>query len=102
MYPTTVDVLGVQLRLTECVTGVVVPAPDSVTLIGELAALLTTETAPEKVAADAGVNFTASVAVCPAPIASPAATPDAENPAPVAFTDEIVTVEFPPLVSTTF
>jgi hypothetical protein len=71
-------------------------------LIGELAALLITEIAPEKVAADAGVNVTPSVAVCPAPIICPATTPDAANPAPVTFTDEIVTVEFPPFVSTTF
>lgn len=102
MYPTTVDVLGVQLRLTECATGVDVPVPESEMLIGELAALLITEIAPEKVAADAGVNVTPTVAVCPAPIICPAATPNEENPAPVTFTEEIVTLEFPPLVSTTF
>ena len=102
LYPTTVEVLGVHVRLTECATGVVVPVPESEMLIGELVALLVTETVPEKVAADAGVNFTASVAVCPAPIDSPFAAPDALNPAPVTFTVPIVTVELPPLVSTTF
>ena len=102
LYPTTVDVLAVQLRLTECATGVVVPVPESAMLIGELVALLVTETAPEKVAADAGVNVTASVAVWPAPTICPAATPVAANPAPVTLTVPIVIVELPPFVSTTF
>jgi hypothetical protein len=70
-------------------------------LIGEFVALLVTETAPETVEVDAGVNVTPSVAVCPAPIICPAATPDALNPAPVAFTAPIVTVEFPLFVSVT-
>ena len=93
--------LAVQVRLTECATGVVVPVPESEMLIGEFVALLVTEIAPEKVAADAGVNVTPSVAVCPAPIICPAATPDAANPVPVTFTVPIVTVEFPPFVNTT-
>lgn len=101
LYPTTVDVLGVHVRLTECATDVD-PVPESAMLIGELPALLVTETAPEKVAAVAGVNVTANVAVCPAPIICPAVTPDAANPAPVTFTVPIVTVELPPFVSTTF
>jgi hypothetical protein len=70
-------------------------------LIGEFVALLVIVTAPDTVAADAGANATLSDAVCPAPIICPADTPDALNPAPVALTDPIVTVELPLLVSVT-
>jgi len=71
-------------------------------LIGEFVALLVTVTLPDPVTAEVGANVTRSVAVCPAPIDCPARTPDELNPAPVAFTDAIVTVELPPLVSVTF
>lgn len=70
-------------------------------LIGEFAASLVTVTLPDTVAADAGVNETPSVAVCPAPIICPATTPDELNPAPVTLTDPTVTVELPLFVSVT-
>lgn len=100
LYPTTVEVLAVHDRDTECATACV-PVPESEMLIGEFVALLVTVTVPDTVAADAGANATLSVAVCPAPIICPAITPDALNPVPVAPTVPIVTVELPLFVSVT-
>jgi hypothetical protein len=100
LYPTTVDVLAVHERLTECAT-VCVPVPETEMLIGEFVALLVTVTVPETAAVDAGVNLTVSAAVCPAPIVCPADTPDELNPAPVALTVPIITVELPLFVSVT-
>jgi hypothetical protein len=100
LYPTTVDVLALHDNDTECATACV-PVPESEILIGEFVALLVTFTVPDTVAADPGVNVIPSVAVCPAPIICPAVTPDALNPAPVALTVPIVTVELPLFVSVT-
>ncbi len=101
-YPTTVlEVLAVQLSATECWT-VVTPVPESVTVNGELVALLVTTTLAEAVLAVVGVNVTVSVAVCPAATTCPAVSPDTTNPEPGADTAEIVTLEFPLFVSVTF
>lgn len=100
LYPTTVEVLAVHESETECATACI-PVPESEMLIGEFVALLVTVTVPDTVAADPGVKVTPRVAVCPAPIICPAATPDALNPAPVALTVPIVTVELPLFVSVT-
>jgi hypothetical protein len=72
--------------------------PESV--IGSDAALLVTVTlAPVTAPAVVGSNVTVNVAVCVGINVKPVETPLALNPAPTTFTPEIVTSEFPLLVS---
>lgn len=59
------DVLAVQVSVTECDTGWT-PVPDSVMVAGELVALLVTLTDPGIGPVPEGANVTFSVAVCPA------------------------------------
>jgi hypothetical protein len=94
-------VLALHDSETECAIDCV-PVPESEILTGEFVASLVTVTLPETATADAGVNKTLSVAVCPAPILCPATTPVELNPAPVAPTDPTVTVELPLFVSVIF
>ena len=62
LYPETVEVLAVQVSVTECDTGWT-PVPDSVTVAGELAALLVTVTLPGIGPVPAGVKVMFRVAV---------------------------------------
>ena len=92
--------LAVHVSVTECDTGWT-PVPDSVTLAGELVALLVTFTLPGMSPVADGVNVTLSVAVWPGVTICPDETPLAVYPAPEMVTFEIVTLEFPPLVKAT-
>lgn len=64
LYPETVEVLAVQVSVTECDVGWT-PVPDSVTGAGELVALLVTVTLPGMSPVPAGAKVTFRVAVCP-------------------------------------
>jgi hypothetical protein len=69
---------------------------------GEFEALLDTVTLPVKFPVDAGVNVALKVAICPGVKIKPVDTPLAVKPAPEMLTFEMVTLEFPALVSVTF
>jgi hypothetical protein len=75
--------------------------PLSVTVAGELVALLTTETLPVTLPAAVGANVTLRVAVWLAARVSGRVKPLALKPAPETFTCEIVTLELPLFVSVT-
>jgi hypothetical protein len=100
LYPDTVDVLAVQLSVTECATGWT-PVPDREIAARELVALLVTVTVPGRLPAAAGVKVTFSVATCPGVTICPVLTPLAAYPAPEMLTPETVTFEFPALVKVT-
>jgi hypothetical protein len=68
---------------------------------GEFVALLATETLPVALPAADGSNVAVKVAVCPGVRIVPEETPEALKPAPETVTLEIVTLEFPALVSVT-
>jgi hypothetical protein len=93
-------VLAAQVNETEfeaCAT----PTPDSLITIGEFAALLDTVMLPVVVPVAAGSNVALTIAVCPLDRVKPRAAPLALNPAPAMTAFEIVTFEFPALVSVT-
>ena len=69
-------------------------------VMGEFNELLVTVTRPVTLAATAGANSTLNVAVCPGDRVMPE-RPRALNPAPATLTYEIVTLDFPALVSRT-
>jgi len=74
--------------------------PERLTAVGVLVALLATLTpAPVTAPAVVGSKVTVRVAVCPGVRTVPFVTPLALNPAPVVVSPEIVTLEFPLLVS---
>ena len=100
LYPATVDVLAVQLNVTECETGWT-PVPEIEIVAGELVALLATVTLPVTLTAAAGVKVTFIVAVCDGAKICPVGTPLAVNPAPERLTFETVTFEFPAFVNVT-
>lgn len=97
MYPTTVDVLAVQVKVAEWVTGVT-PVPPSVTVAGEPVALLTMETLPLTVAAVVGLNCTTTVTTCVGVSVTAAPPLVIEKPVPDAVIEEIATFELPVLV----
>lgn len=59
LYPTTTELLAVQMRATEC------DSPASVMTPGELLALLRIVTLPVAVPVDVGVRLTVNVVDCP-------------------------------------
>lgn len=77
------------------------PVPDKETVAGEFVALLDTDTLPFALPAVVGSNVTFSVAVWLGASVVPAVIPVALNPVPDGATLEIVTLEFPLLVSVT-
>ena len=99
-YPSTVEVLAVQARSIEWATEAD-PLPDAEIVAGEFVALLTTVTVPEKPPDETGRNVSSRVADCPGVRMSPAETPLVEYPVPETPTFEMVTFEFPALVSVT-
>jgi len=100
LYPVTVEVLAVQVSVTEC-EATCTPVPESVTVAGELPALLATVTLPGRDPAVAGVNVTFIVAACPGVRINPVCTPLTVYPAPERVTLEIVTLELPLFVNVT-
>src|ERR1700693_5894945 len=94
LYPTTVEVLAVQVSVTEC-GDAWTPDPDSNVLVGEFVALLAIVTLPVTLPVDVGAKLTVSATDCPAVSVSVDATPLALKPAPDIVTCEIVTIEFP-------
>jgi hypothetical protein len=94
LYPTTVDVLAVQLSAAECATAVT-PVPVKITVAGEPAALLVIVTAPVRFPAVPGANCTTTVTLCVG--VSVTADPPLviENPVPVAAIDDIATSPLP-------
>jgi hypothetical protein len=67
-------------------------------VVGELLALLTTDTPPVAAPVVVGEKVTLSEALCPAARVSGGAMPLAANPDPVTFTCEMLTVPVPVLV----
>ena len=94
------DVLAVQVSVTECATGWT-PVPDREIVAGELVALLATVAVPVGLPVAAGVKVTFSIAVCPGVKICPVETPLAAYPAPEMLTPETVIFEFPALVNVT-
>ena len=78
------------------------PVPLSAMVEGELAALLTTVTLPERVPAEAGANLTPKDVDCPAARVRGKVTPLVLKPVPVALICETDTLEFPVLEIVTF
>jgi hypothetical protein len=68
---------------------------------GEFAALLATNTLPVTEPAAVGAKFILNVALCPAVKLSGAVIPLAVKPAPEVLISEMLTLEFPVLVSVT-
>jgi len=75
--------------------------PESAITAGEFEALLVTVMPPVTLPAVAGANVALNVAVCPGESVTPESPPPALKPAPATLTLEIVTLEFPALVSMT-
>jgi len=75
------------------------PAPDKGMVSVELEAFEVMVTLPLALAADAGVNMTVKLALCPAVSVSGAVIPLKLNPVPVIAACEIVTLEPPVLVT---
>jgi hypothetical protein len=101
LKPEKVEELGVQLKETVWLTGVV-PVPESATTSGEFVALLTTVTLPVRLPAEAGANATLKEVDCPAARLSGSAIPVVVKPAPLALICEMETLEFPVLEIVTF
>jgi hypothetical protein len=74
-----------------------VPVPLSEIVAGELAALLTTATLPERLPVEVGAKLTLKDVDCPAARFSGSVIPLLLNPVPVALTCEMETLEFPVL-----
>jgi hypothetical protein len=92
LYPITEEGLGAQERSTPCNTGWV-PVPVSVSVVGELDALLINEMLPE-VAPDAcGAKLTVKGTLCPAVSVTGKLMPFTEYPRLFQLAEEIVTVE---------
>jgi hypothetical protein len=94
LYPTTVDVLATQDRVTVWVASTVL-VPESAITFGPLEALLVTVMLPVAAPLAAGENVTFMVPVCPGVSMVPAGTPLAVKPAPAMLTFEIVTFDVP-------
>lgn len=77
------------------------PEPARLTTRGELGALLTTETLPVALPAEAGAYFTVNDVCCPAAIVIGADNPLIENPVPEALACEIVTLAVPEFINVT-
>ena len=78
-----------------------IPVPARETIVGELLALLDTETLPLALPLVVGVNLTSSLAVWLGASVVPAVTLLALNPVPVGVTLATVTLESPLLVRVT-
>jgi hypothetical protein len=100
LYPVTVEVLADQDSETDG-GAAATPVPESVIESGEFVALLATETLPDALPAEAGLNVAVKVAVCPGVRISPEETPDALKPAPDTVTLETVMLALPALVRVT-
>src|ERR1700675_519835 len=74
-----------------------VPVPLSEIVVGELAALLTTATLPERLPVEVGAKLTLKDVDWPAARFSGSVIPLLLNPVPIALTCEMETLEFPVL-----
>jgi hypothetical protein len=88
-----VEVLEFQVRATE--SEEVVPVPASDKEVGELEALLTTETVPLAEPAAAGANVTVKVALCPPANVIGTERPLVLKPVPVTVSPETTTLALP-------
>jgi hypothetical protein len=79
-----------------------VPVPETVTVAGELLALLTNATEPDTAPAEVGANVTVAVTLPPAAIVVPVVTPETLIPAPDGLIAEMVAVALPAFVNVTF
>jgi hypothetical protein len=99
LYPATEgDELGDHDNVTEY--GIWVPVPDREIVVGEFVALLVMTMLPVTLAVSAGENVT-FIVVDPGAKICPVDTPLGAKPEPEMLTLEIVTLEFPELVSAT-
>jgi len=101
LYPATLlEALAVQDNPTDVAAAT--PVPETAMLVGEFVALLDIFTVPVTAPAAAGSNATVKVAVCEGSRTRPEDTPLVMKPAPpLVDMPEIVTLEFPLLVSVT-
>src|SRR5579859_8105957 len=98
LYPTTTDVLAVQLRAAECCTAT--PVPESDTDSGEFEALLVMTTPPAvSEPALVGANITFIGTEAPGVRTRPFEIPLTLRPAPLIVTLEIITLAAPELVT---
>jgi len=98
LYPDTVDVLAIQVSVTECCT---TPVPDSVTVAGDPVALLVIEMLPLTLPATVGLNVTDRVRFCDGDKVTGVLPPVIKKPAPVKVICEMLTLELPVLVMVT-
>src|SRR4030095_8948083 len=82
LKPAYDEVLGVQFKVTEWLTGAA-PDPESEMARGELVALLVTATLPERFPVVVGANVTLKEVDCPAARVTGSAKPVALHPAPL-------------------
>jgi hypothetical protein len=94
LYPETVDVLALQVRVTECCVATI-PAPDKDTFVGEPEALLTIVTCPASFPAADGLNCTPIVNFCEGDRVTGTAAPLIVKPVPLMLIPESVTFAFP-------
>ena len=92
--------LAVHDRLTEC-GAACTPVPDRAIVTGEPVAVLVTVTVPEALPADVGLKITPKANCCPAVNVTGVPAPLRLNPVPLSAICEIVTLEFPELVTVT-
>lgn len=95
MLPTTT--LPNERLVVLAVSDIVVdaPVPDTGIAVGELAALLTSDTEPDTAPAPVGANATLKVVLPPLAIVAGSASLVMLNPAPVTDADEIVSAVVP-------
>lgn len=93
--------LAVQFRATVCVEGAA-PVPERAIVAGEPVALLVTVTVPLSAPPVVGKNTTLKLTFCPALNVTGALAPLRLKAAPVSVILEMVTLEFPVLVTVTF
>jgi hypothetical protein len=91
-------VLALQLRSTECCTGIV-PEPERAIVVGEFVALLTNETVPDTAPLVWGANAMVTFCVLPDASVSGRVTPLRLKPIPVKFAADTDTAAVPVLES---
>jgi len=100
LYPETVEVLAVHVRLTEWLAAET-PVPESAIVMGEPVAVLVNVTVPASLPAALGLKITLRVILCPAASVTGVFAPVSVNPAPLSLIWEIVTLALPELVTET-
>jgi hypothetical protein len=101
LYPDTEEVLAFQASATECCTWLA-PVPDRDTVAGEPVALLTIKMLPLTLPLTVGLNCTPRVRLCAGESVTGVLPPASRKPAPFRVICEMLTLEFPVLLTVTF